>query len=324
MSKTFKFVQAREKAVGSFKALFSEITVEWLEEEELKSGYGRKIKGQYAGNDFSAILYFNKNNYSSKIVLEKGSPAIEQILTEKLGQPQGLALNGPKTTLKAETAGQEDLLISEAHIGTDESGKGDYFGPLVIAGFFLEPSDVPLLREIGVADSKTISDKKIKVMAEKLREFFKNKYNLVYINPEKYNVLYAKMTNLNKLLAWGHSRVMENLLETVNCQYVIADKFGNDKFIQQALMQKGRQIKLIQTPRAEQDLAVAAASVLARDVFLTKMEELSSRYGLTLPKGCNAQVKRAARQILAQHGRAEIGKVAKLHFKTTQEIIDNY
>ena len=112
-------------------------------------------------------------------------------------------------------------------------------------------------------------------------------------------------------------------MQIVYCEYIIADKFGDDKFIQQALMKKGRQIKLIQTPRAEKDMAVAAASVLARDVFLTKLEELSLKYGVTIPKGCNEKVKTAAKQIAAKYGHEEIGKIAKLHFKTTQEIMDN-
>lgn len=342
MSKTYQFVRTRQQAVDNFKALFFGLPVEWVDKKTINSGYGEKLIGKYQDSDFSAVIYFNKNNYSSKIVLEKGSQQIEQLLAAKLGQAkasssagvqknqqnQGLTADAQGITKKdkiEELEGSKvpDLLISESHIGTDESGKGDYFGPLVIAGFFMEKQDVPLLREIGVADSKKISDKKIKVMAEKLREFFKDKYNLVYIYPEKYNALYAKMTNLNKLLAWGHARVMENLLHMVNCEYIITDKFGDDSYIQQALMQKGRQIKLIQTPRAEQDLAVAAASVLARDVFLTKLQEMSEKYGVTIPKGCNERVKNVGKQILAEYGREQIGKIAKLHFKTTQEIIDN-
>ena len=341
MSKIYQFVHSRQEALDSFKALFSGLPVEWLDKKTLNSGYGEKLKGKYQGSDFSAVIYFNKNNYSSKIVLEKGSQQIEQLLAEKLGQAtvssSGACKNQQSQGLVAVAQGIADtdefagfgvskiqgMLISEAHIGTDESGKGDYFGPLVIAGVYVEADDLPLLQEIGVADSKMISDAKIKVVAEKLRVLAQIKYNLVLINPEKYNELYAKIANLNKLLAWGHARVMENLLQIVDCEYIIADKFGDDKFIQQALMKKGRQIKLIQTPRAEKDIAVAAASVLARDVFLTKLEELSLKYGVTIPKGCNEKVKIVAKQIAAKYGKEEMGKIAKLHFKTTQEIIDN-
>jgi len=341
MSKTYQFVCSRQEAVDSFKALFCELPVEWLEKKALNSGYGEKLKGRLQDSDFSAVIYFNKNNYSSKVVLEKGSQQIEQLLAEKLEQTtvlaagahkkqqsQGLSADTQAINRQGETEGLgvskvQGMLISEAHIGTDESGKGDYFGPLVIAGVYVKPDDAPLLQGIGVADSKTINDAKIKVIAAKLRTLPQIKYNLVFINPEKYNELYAKIANLNKLLAWGHARVMENLLQIVNCEYIIADKFGDDKFIQQALMQKGRQIKLIQTPRAEKDIAVAAASVLARDVFLAKLEELSLKYDVTIPKGCNEKVKTVAKQIVAKHGHEEIGQIAKLHFKTTQEIIDN-
>ena len=191
MSKTYQFVRSRQEAVDSFKALFSQLPVEWLEKKTLNSGYGEKLKGKYQGNDFSAVIYFNKNNYSSKIVLEKGSQQLERLLAEKLGQA---AILSSGTCKNQQSQGP---LISEAHIGTDESGKGDYFGPLVVAGVYVAPNDVPLLREIGVADSKTISDAKIKVIAAKLRMLSQIKFNLVIINPEKYNELYVKMANLN-------------------------------------------------------------------------------------------------------------------------------
>lgn len=316
MSKTYQFVQPREEAVARFKELFTNMEIEWLEEQTVNNGYGQKIKAKYKESPFSIVIYFNKNDYSSKIVLEKGTEQLEQVLAEQLGEAASRRETKPEKADKPTS-----LLIPEAHIGTDESGKGDYFGPLVIAGVFIEPDDVIGLEEMGVADSKTISDAKIKEIAAKLRLFLGNRHNLVFINPEKYNELYSKIGNLNKLLAWGHARVMENLLQKVNCTYALADKFGDERFIQQALMKKGRQINLIQIPRAEQDFAVAAASVLARDVFLTKLEELSERYGVTIPKGCNEKVKDVGRQIVAKYGQGEIGKIAKLHFKTTEEIM---
>ncbi|MDD2211505.1 MAG: ribonuclease HIII [Clostridia bacterium] len=323
MSKTYQFVQPREQAVPKFKDLFINMEIEWLEEQIVNNGYGRKIKAKYQESPFSAVIYFNKQNYSSKIVLEKGTEELEQVLAQKLGE--AVSKKGTKQ-VKADKPPAQIMLIPEPHIGTDESGKGDYFGPLVIAGVFVEPDDAANLREMGVADSKTISDLKIKKIAPKLRLFLKNRYNLVFINPEKYNELYSQINNLNKLLAWGHARVIENLLQNINsangyCEYAVADKFGDERFIEQALMKKGRQIKLIQIPRAEQDLAVAAASVLARDLFLTKLEELSQQYGLPIPKGCNEKVKNIGQQVLAKYGREEIGKIAKLHFKTTQEIM---
>ncbi|MDD4347388.1 MAG: ribonuclease HIII, partial [Desulfitobacteriaceae bacterium] len=146
---------------------------------------------------------------------------------------------------------------------------------------------------------------------------------VIFIKPEKYNELYAKIGNLNKLLAWGHARVMENLLEKFSCRYALADKFGDESLIQRALMQKGRQIRLMQIPRGERDLAVAAASIIARDVFVKKMAEFSQEYGLVLPKGCNDIVRKVGQQIVAQYGQGELAKVAKLHFKTTQEICRN-
>jgi len=204
-------------------------------------------------------------------------------------------------------------------IGTDESGKGDYFGPLVIAGFFLEDSQEPVLRELGVRDSKTLSDKRCRAIAETLRAGYP--HSVVSVGPEKYNELYAKMRNLNKLLAWGHARVIENLLERVPAGRAVTDQFGDEKFVLNALLKKGRTIELVQRPRAEEDAAVAAASILARAEFLKRLELLGRDWGLDLPKGAGPPVDQAAAAFVRQYGAEALNKVAKTHFKTTEKVL---
>jgi ribonuclease HIII len=207
------------------------------------------------------------------------------------------------------------------YIGTDESGKGDYFGPLVIAGVFLDPATEKRLAEAGVRDSKKISDTRIYEFAAMIRSYLSTQqYAVVSIGPEKYNELYGKIGNLNNLLAWGHARVIENILSGIRCDKVIADQFGDESFIQQALMSKGKKIKLVQMPKAEQFTAVAAASILARECFLIRLSELGKTIGIELLKGASPEVENTAKQIIRKNGFDALNKLAKLHFKTTEKL----
>jgi len=136
--------------------------------------------------------------------------------------------------------------------------------------------------------------------------------------------VYEKIQNLNSLLAWGHARALENVLEKVSCNLAIADQFGNEAVLQNALLKRGRQIKLEQRPRAEEDVAVAAASILARAEFVRRLEQLSKQIGKTLPKGASdPQIVTVGREIVAKGGRDALAEVAKLHFKTTEKILQD-
>lgn len=214
-------------------------------------------------------------------------------------------------------------LFSEGkgHIGTDESGKGDFFGPLVVSGLFLPAGQESVLRELGIKDSKKISDKRVSELAEVLKKGYA--YNLVAIGPQKYNELYAKMRNLNRLLAWAHSRVIENLLEKIPCRLAVTDQFGDKSFVMNALMKRGREIELIQRPGAEDDPAVAAASILARAEFLKRLYFLSKETGMDLPKGASPIVEETGLILARERGMAFLEKVAKVHFKTAQKIKKN-
>ena len=209
---------------------------------------------------------------------------------------------------------------AKGHIGTDESGKGDYFGPLIIAGFFLPDGQADVLRELGVKDSKRTSDNRCLEIAEVLKAGYK--HAVIAIGPEKYNELYDKLRNLNRLLAWGHARAIENILEVVDCVQAVTDQFGDKAWVLNALMKKGRTIELVQNPRAEEDLAVAAASILARSEFLKRLSFLSKDFGLELPKGASSIVEDAAVKLVVRDGPEVLGKVAKLHFKTTGRVLD--
>ena len=206
-----------------------------------------------------------------------------------------------------------------AHIGTDESGKGDFFGPLVIAGVLVDEKSAEYFKELGIKDSKKLSDKKMLMLAGEIKKTAP--HSIIAISNTKYNELYANIKNLNKLLAWGHARAIENVLERNHCEYALSDKFGDESLIQSALMKNGRTIRLEQMCKAESDIAVAAASVLARATFVEKMQAMEETYGLKFQKGCSGLVKKVASEFISKYGKERLKEVCKAHFKTYNEVI---
>jgi len=213
----------------------------------------------------------------------------------------------------------DEGLSFEERIGVDESGKGDYFGPLVVAGVHADASGVKILHELKVRESKKVSDQRALKLAAAINSKLKTK--VVIVGPEKYNMLYDGMGNLNKILAWGHARVIENILSEVPCRKAVLDQFGNKSLVRNALMKKGRTIELEQMHGAERDIVVAAASIVARAKFLTRLKKLSDTFDIELPKGASKQVIEQGRRFIEQRGIQQLTKVAKLHFKTTQRIL---
>lgn len=207
--------------------------------------------------------------------------------------------------------------MDEGHIGVDESGKGDYFGPLVIAACYVGPEHLAELE--GVRDSKKLTD----AVALKLSGVIMRvcPYEVITIGPAKYNELYGSMRNLNRLLAWGHARAIEEVLNKQPARLVISDQFADPTYLKSRLFDRGKQVVLESMVRAESDIAVAAASVLARAGFLRGLKRLSEEFGIDLPKGASAQVVDAAKRFVSRNGAEALGKVAKLHFKTTQNVL---
>ncbi len=210
----------------------------------------------------------------------------------------------------------------EPHFGVDESGKGDLFGPLVIAGVYVDGDLARHLRDAGIRDSKGIgTDKKIRDLAEVIRRSGAPS-ELIVIGPEKYNQLYRSIGNLNRLLAWGHARIIENLCARVPaCPRALSDKFADARVLQKALLENGRKIRLDQRTKAESDYAVAAASILAREGFINWLDKHGEELGVELAKGVSPKVKAAAAEIIAQYGPTMLPKVAKMHFKTASEVL---
>jgi len=228
--------------------------------------------------------------------------------------------------LKEARLGYEAMLNPDLvlpRLGVDESGKGDFFGPLCIAGAYVNEAVVKAWKDAGIRDSKNISsDKRIKELAELIRKTPGCVTTVVPIGNEAYNRLYAKMGSANTMLAWGHARVIENLMglkHQMNPAPVraISDQFAHhEETVAQALMTLGRGIELVQKHRAEEDLAVAAASILARHEFVTRLGSLEKQFAIKLPKGASAAVDAAAKEFIAKQGADNLPKVAKMHFRT--------
>jgi len=211
-------------------------------------------------------------------------------------------------------------------IGTDESGKGDYFGPLVSAGVYVDERSAKDLIACGVKDSKKLSDSTNSELAQKVAKICKGRFVIIEISPERYNNLYEQFKkekkNLNTLLAWGHAKAIEEILSKVDCKVAIADQFADESFILGKLQEKGKKLKLIQMHKAEQNISVAAASILARARFLEKLSKLSNKYKIDLPKGASQTVIENAKKVVDMYGKESLRKVAKLHFKTTNEVLN--
>lgn len=267
------------------------------------------------------MLYSAKKGKLNVAVYEKGPKAViqgrglEEFITFIL-EPRVLG----EARLGYEEVHSPELF--EPHFGIDESGKGDLFGPLVIAGVYVNPEIARTLRDAGVQDSKAItSDKRIRDLAAVIRKA-RVPASVVTIAPPRYNELYRKIGNLNRLLAWGHARVIEDLCGLCpECPRALSDKFADVRVLERALMDKGKKIVLDQRTKAESDYAVAAASILAREKFINWLDEAGKAAGVELPRGVSARVKESAVTLIRTHGADALDRHAKMHFKTASEVL---
>jgi ribonuclease HIII len=269
-------------------------------------------------------LFFGQKNKLSVAVYEKGP----KVLVQGRGVEEFVQFELEPKILGEAKLGYEEVhspKMFEAHFGVDESGKGDFFGPLVISGVYVDSTIARKLLDAGVQDSKRIgSDARIRALAQTIRKTTGGLIETVLIGPQRYNELYEKFGNLNKLLGWGHARVIENLLEKKpDCPRSLSDQFADARVIEQSLLQHGRKIEVEQRTKAESDIAVGAASILARDGFINWLERHGKELGLRLDRGVSANVKEIAKKLVEMNGAQVLREVAKVHFRTAHEIAPN-
>jgi ribonuclease HIII len=268
-----------------------------------------------------AIMY-----QSGKLVISGHAPAFDQAvaIVEAIAKPVA-----PKRSPARPTAAAEAPPENEPHIGTDEAGKGDFFGPLVTAGVYVDDRVAKLLRALGVRDSKTVGDRELRVLAGNIRDVVdEQKRAVIVLAPKRYNELYGQMRsegkNLNTLLAWTHTRVIEDLIRHgLQPKFILSDQFGDKRYIESRLLVDTRLsgVPVIQMHRAEADVAVAAASILARDAFLRWLEQAGKTLGLTVPKGASPQAIETGRLLVARLGAEALKEYAKVSFKTMQKVM---
>ena len=267
--------------------------------------YNYEIRVTKGSGKLKLLAYFGKNGNKTVIQGDKESQLyneINNLLFDKI----------PSKPIV-------DLPEPEHYLGTDESGKGDYFGPLVVAGVIVDKTTSLHLKKIGVKDSKLLTDSLMKKMAPEIKRIVNDKFNIIVITPKTYNELHLKMKNVNRILGWSHAKVIENLLLKEDVMTAISDKFGDEKLILNSLQEKGKKINLLQFTKAERYTAVAAASILARNRFNEWFEEKLIKNNLKLPKGASAIVDNRVKEIKAKYGSEYLTDIAKLHFKTTNK-----
>jgi ribonuclease HIII len=266
-------------------------------------------------------IFFAQKNKLSVAVYEKGP----KVLLQGKGVEEFVQFELEPKILEEAKLGYEEVhnpKMFQPHFGVDESGKGDFFGPLVIAGVYVDAGIARKFLEAGVQDSKRIgSDARIRALADSIRMNSLGLIDTVSIGPERYNALYVKFGNLNKLLGWGHARVIENLLaKKPDCPRSLSDQFADAKVIQRSLLERGSKIEIEQRTKAESDIAVAAASILAREAFINWLDRRGKELGVRLGRGVSAGVKEAASKLVEAKGPGILREIAKVHFRTAHEI----
>jgi ribonuclease HIII len=281
-----------------------------------------RLRLSEGGSQARAILY-----NSGKLVVSGHAPAFDQAI----GAVEAV---GKKVPPKAPASRKDEQPSAappetEPHVGTDEAGKGDFFGPMVTAGVYVDGRTAPILRTLGVRDSKTVSDRELRGLATNIRQVVpEGQRSVLALAPKRYNELYKQMRsegkNLNTMLAWTHTRVIEDLIKSgLKPHFILSDQFGDKRYIESRLLAETRLsgIPLIQMHLAEADVGVAAASILAREGFLRWLDQASRTLGVTLPKGASPNVIATARELVRRNGADSLTDYAKVSFKTMEKVL---
>lgn len=286
--------------------------IERMEHQGLRLGderpipYGVQVRIEdNQGQSIPLSIYFSKKKGISHVIGGPDKHALRPVIQRMIHQPV------------------ERLHSWSRWVGTDESGKGDFFGPLVVCGVLATRDDEERLMDLGIKDSKKLSDSFIRKIAPVLFSIFENRTWSITLDPIKYNELYQNFRNqgkkLNELLGWMHGRVIANLAGIHKFDGALIDKFASERSVRDSL-QALQNVTLKFSTGAERDPGVAAASILARFRFITRMDDLSQRWGIQLYKGVNPQVIDAGKAFISRWGIDKLNQVAKLHFKTINKI----
>lgn len=296
----------KEKALRQIKDIQNRLSGERLEVSAVtEKNYNYEITVQENNNKTKVLVYFGKKGVKTVIQGNTGNSSYFKVNN---------LINGNYSL----NFGEEEIVEPAEYIGTDESGKGDFFGPLVVGAVYVDEQLKLELKKIGVRDSKTLNDPKINQLAEKIKILVNNLYDIVYIAPRKYNQLYKKYRNLNELLNWAHSQALQNILGKVSCNTVITDQFSSKElYITNDYIHSA--VNFTQSEKAEKYIGVAAASILAR-AELNRWFNKHLSNGLNLPKGSSNLVLKKARELSKQNGTDYFEDIAKINFKIMNKL----
>ncbi len=273
--------------------------------------YGLKLVFELGGGTKATVnMYFSKKNGLSVVPGKGPAAAVADHIAELLRPAPSGGASATERALKR-------------WVGTDEAGKGDYFGPLTCAAVLLGKDTAAQVVKLGATDSKRLSNDRVLDLSIKLHRLLGSKAATVTIGPARYNELYATFrrsgSKLNGLLAWTHARAVKDLQDRGHdFDAVVIDRFATDTVIRRA-MPEG--LRFIARPRAEDNPAVAAASILARAAYLHGLVKLTKEHGVKLTSGAGDPVLRQGRELVQRHGAGILRQVGKHHFRTTQTIL---
>jgi ribonuclease HIII len=281
-----------------------------LEEKEIP--YGIQMVFEKGEQSISLNIYFSEKKGISHIIGGNKTNPLRPLM-EKIAYEQTISIDS--AALKHHNWKQ--------WIGSDESGKGDFFGPLVICSFFCRNDMVENLRKWGVRDSKLLNDAAIAKTAKQILQKYGTHAKVIILKPEKYNALYAEFRKtgkkLNEMMTWMHGTAIADLLKLYPCDGVLIDQFQKSNNLSKQI-KKNYNITVLERTQAESDIAVAAASIIARYHFLETMTALRRKYGIDFPKGASHGVIDTAREFVARFGKDRLVEVAKVHFVTYQKV----
>lgn len=290
--------------------------------DAMKKHYNRQLKATPANAYFAAktpsctiTAYL-----SGKILFQGKSPETEA------NQWGGVQSTGskPKKTKETHAFHPDPSLFTKSHIGSDEAGTGDYFGPITVAAAYVQDHQISHLKAIGVKDSKNLSDGQITDLAKRIVEL-KIPYSLLRLQNKKYNQWQRKGWSQGKMKALLHHQALNKVLEKIEPEKpegILIDQFAQPTVYQKHLKSEGYQLQdnvYFMTKAESYSIAVAVASIIARSAFVKAMNTLEFDTGLPIPKGASSKVDKAAAAVIRHYGEDKLEELAKVHFATTQK-----
>jgi len=276
--------------------------------DEKEISYGIQLKFKKGNDEIPINVYFSKKKGISPVIGGSPKNPLRSIMQNILQQKPDASNKDHNWKIWA---------------GTDESGKGDFFGALAVCGFIVKEKDIVDIKKMGVKDCKLLKDPELKKIAEKLYKNYKENIEVLVLQPTKYNELYSKFREgnkkLNEMLAWMHARVILNLNAKHKFEGAVVDKFASDRVLTSSLKEM-KTVKLVHKIKAEDDIAVAAASIIARYHFLNSITTISKKFQLEFPKGASDKVIKIAKEFAEKFSKDRLNEVAKIHFKTIEKI----